>query len=251
MPIQSFQLKGGLFTLTVLYLNSTDLKHFESDLLNKITNSASPDFFKQMPVVVDLSNLSVDGFHLDFIWLKNILLQHGIIPVGIRNVPDVMKEKVKSADWAVFPAVQERQSHNKNYDEPEEKVEKGKEKEEKVAQSSDHNMIECHGQLISQQVRSGQQIVQSQGDLIIVNTVNTGAEVLAGGNIHIYGALKGRALAGIHGDVNARIFCQSLEAELVSIAGKYKVIEDLSWEWRGKSVQIYLENDELKIEQFI
>ena len=102
-----------------------------------------------------------------------------------------------------------------------------------------------------QQIRSGQQLTVEKGDLVVVNSVNEGAELLVDGNIHVYGALRGRALAGIHGNRAARIFCQSLEAELVSISGFYRMQEDIPQELRGRMVQIYLDGDELKIEALI
>ena len=81
--------------------------------------------------------------------------------------------------------------------------------------------------IITEPVRSGRQIYAARGDLIVMGPVSAGAELLADGNIHVYSSLRGRALAGISGDTNARIFCHSLEAELVSIAGLYRVSEDL------------------------
>jgi septum site-determining protein MinC len=92
--------------------------------------------------------------------------------------------------------------------------------------------------IVTTPIRSGQQVYAPGGDLIIMAAVSAGAEVLADGNIHVYGALRGRALAGVKGDTSARIFCQSLEAELVSIAGTFKVDEDLRNEHWKTAVQI-------------
>ena len=96
--------------------------------------------------------------------------------------------------------------------------------------------------------RGGQQIYAQGGDLVVVSSVSPGAELLADGNIHVYGPMRGRALAGIKGDTKARIFCQQLTAELVSIAGQYKVSEDLRRDplW-GASVQVNLSGDVLNI----
>ena len=96
-------------------------------------------------------------------------------------------------------------------------------------------------------VRSGQQIYAEQRDLTILNTVGAGAEVIADGSIHIYGALRGRALAGARDNDKARIFCREFHAELVAIAGHYKVMEDLPAELRGKAVQIWLDNEQIHI----
>ncbi|MGS1079926.1 septum site-determining protein MinC [Pseudoxanthomonas beigongshangi] len=96
-------------------------------------------------------------------------------------------------------------------------------------------------------VRSGQQLYAENRDLTVLNTVGAGAEVIADGSIHIYGALRGRALAGAQGNTDARIFCREFHAELVAIAGHYKVMEEVPNELRGKAVQIWLDQDQLKI----
>jgi len=96
-------------------------------------------------------------------------------------------------------------------------------------------------------VRSGQQLYAENRDLTVLNTVGAGAEVIADGSIHIYGALRGRALAGAQGNTDARIFCREFHAELVAIAGHYKVMEEVPKELRGKAVQIWLDQDQLKI----
>ncbi|WP_417475050.1 septum site-determining protein MinC [Luteimonas mephitis] len=96
-------------------------------------------------------------------------------------------------------------------------------------------------------VRSGQQVYADNRDLTVLTTVGAGAEVIADGSVHIYGALRGRALAGAQGDEKARIFCRAFHAELVAIAGNYKVLEDIPKELHGKAVQVWLEKEELKI----
>ena len=96
-------------------------------------------------------------------------------------------------------------------------------------------------------VRSGQQIYADNRDLTVVNTVGAGAEVIADGSIHIYGALRGRALAGAQGDENARIFCREFHAELVAVAGNYKVLEDIPAALRGKPVQVWLDQGQIKL----
>ena len=105
------------------------------------------------------------------------------------------------------------------------------------------------GQVHVQPVRSGQQVYAQQRDLTVCATVGAGAEVIADGSIHIYGALRGRALAGAGGFEGARIFCREFQAELVAIAGTYKVLEDIPPGLRGKAVQVRLENGQLRIEE--
>ena len=103
------------------------------------------------------------------------------------------------------------------------------------------------GMIQAAPVRSGQQVYAENRDLTVLTAVGAGAEVIADGSIHIYGALRGRALAGAQGNEKARIFCREFHAELVAVAGNYKVLEELPKELRGKAVQIWLDNQELRI----
>ena len=96
-------------------------------------------------------------------------------------------------------------------------------------------------------VRSGQQLYAENRDLSVLATVGAGAEVIADGSIHIYGTLRGRALAGAQGNTEARIFCRDFHAELVAIAGHYKVLDDIPDNLRGKAVQVWLEHDQIMI----
>ncbi|MDX3810141.1 septum site-determining protein MinC [Bosea thiooxidans] len=101
--------------------------------------------------------------------------------------------------------------------------------------------------IVTQPVRSGQSLVFLEGDITVIGSVASGAEVVAGGSVHIYGTLRGRAMAGTMGNGEARIFCRRLEAELVAIDGYYKTAEDMEPEYRGKAVQIWLEGETFKV----
>ena len=98
------------------------------------------------------------------------------------------------------------------------------------------------GMMQAAPVRCGQQVYAENRDLTVLTTVGAGAEVIADGSIHIYGALRGRALAGAQGNEKARIFCREFHAELVAVAGHYKVLEDIPKDLRGKAVQVWLEH---------
>jgi len=96
-------------------------------------------------------------------------------------------------------------------------------------------------------VRSGQSIIFPEGDLTIIGSVSSGAEVVAGGSIHIYGALRGRAVAGSTGNKQARIFCRELEAELLAIDGHYKPADDIAPDVLGRAAQAWLESDTIRV----
>ncbi len=99
--------------------------------------------------------------------------------------------------------------------------------------------------LLDQPVRSGQSVVFPRGDVTVVGSVGSGAEVVAGGSIHVYGALRGRAVAGMSGHAGARIFCRKLEAELLAIDGLYRTADDIEPALRGRPAQAWLSGDSM------
>ena len=101
--------------------------------------------------------------------------------------------------------------------------------------------------IVDGNVRSGQAIVHPQGDVTIIGRVASGAEIVAGGSVHVYGALQGRVIAGISGSRSARIFCSEARAELLCIGGAYVTAENTNSEMEGRSVEARLEGDELKL----
>ena len=101
--------------------------------------------------------------------------------------------------------------------------------------------------LLDHPVRSGQAIIHEAGDVTVVGSVASGAEIVAGGSIHIYGALRGRAIAGLSGNKHARIFCRRLHAELLAIDGVYKTADDMDQALHGKGVQVWLNGDAMQI----
>ena len=105
------------------------------------------------------------------------------------------------------------------------------------------------GMIHTTPVRSGQQVYAQNRDLTVCATVGAGAEVIADGSVHIYGPLRGRALAGALGNTNARIFCREFHAELVAVAGNYKVLDEIPTNLHGKAVQVWLQDDKLHIEE--
>lgn len=218
-----FELKGSLFTLTVLHLFQMDQAAIERHLAEKVKQA--PGFFNNTPVVIDLDGVADSPEGLDFNGLYELLRAHGMVPVGMRNGTPMQQAAARLAGLPALP--ENRANGGKKPDKP-----------EPAARS----------RMVNHPVRSGQQIYAPDGDLILLGPVSAGAEVIADGNIHIYGALRGRALAGVRGAADTRIFCQSLEAELVSIAGCYRISEQLDPADRGKAVQIRLMEDRLIIE---
>ncbi len=215
----SFKLKGSLFTLSVLQLMTADLDAFERDLKAKIL--LAPQFFNYTPMVIDLQSLSELDF--DFKKLCQILNKNKVIPVGVKGAKEDWTAAIRSAGLALLND------------------------QSKTDKTPGGNANFAEGtKIITDPVRGGQRIYAQGGDLIVVGAVSPGAELLADGNIHVYGTLRGRALAGVNGNKNARIFCQQLAAELVSIAGQFQLFEQLGALTNGLT-EVYLKDDEIII----
>ena len=220
-----FELKGSLFTLTVLRLFQSDPTAIERHLAEKIKQA--PSFFNNTPVVIDLEALADSKEGVDFKGLYELLRGRGMIPVGIRNGSPKQHAAARRAGLPVLP--ESRSGGGPKKPDPPEPT-------------------PARTRVVAHSVRSGQEVYVADGDLIVLGAVSAGADVMADGNIHVYGPLRGRALAGVKGDVDTWIFCQLLEAQLVSIAGRYEVYEQLDASERGKAVQIHLREERLIIE---
>ncbi|MEO8400612.1 MAG: septum site-determining protein MinC [Gammaproteobacteria bacterium] len=221
-----FQFKASFAPCSILQLTRYDLDALEKQITETIKRA--PTFFLGAPIVIDLEKINTEST-VDFIKLKEILLANNLVPMGVRNASP---EQLVSAAANGLPVLTiGKLSH---------------------AETSKKKTVEAerpNTKLISSPVRSGMQIYAKETDLIIVSTVSAGAELLADGNIHVYGPLRGRALAGVQGNKHARIFCRTLEAELISIAGFYLTKEDMQPlpESHGM-IQIYLDNEQVRIE---
>src|SRR6202521_4390338 len=101
--------------------------------------------------------------------------------------------------------------------------------------------------LLESPVRSGQSVVFTEGDVTVLGSVGSGAEIVAGGSIHVYGTLRGRAMAGVNGNPTARIFCQKIEADLLAIDGYYQTVEDIETTLRNRPAQAWLDGNTMKI----
>ncbi len=221
---QAFKLKGRLYTFTVLQILNADNNLFSQHFAETVVKA--PKLFERTPVVFDVS--AVGQQEVDLQALCQIARQYGMIPVAIQGGNAFLETMAQYQGLAVLNG---SSSQDKSI------IERALETVEAEFSKT---------KLITTPVRSGQQIVAKGTDLIITSAVSFGAELLADGSIHVYGALRGRALAGISGDRQARIFCQSLEAQLVSIAGFYRLSDAI--EPIHAPCQIYLLDDHIQIE---
>lgn len=227
MSEQSFELKGNLFTLSVLHLFSVDIAQLQKELDEKI--SQAPKFFMGAPIVINLSQVQEQD--VDLSALKSTLSSLQLNPVGVCNGSDQQHALAKEVQLSVL-----------NYSQDANKP---------VVTSAGKEIVEkpvyLAPQVVTGTVRSGQQIYAKDRDLIVLGSVGHGAEVISDGNIHIYGTLRGRAIAGAKGAPEASIFCQQLKAELVSVNGSYWLSESLQGDLWEQPAQIKQNNDSLEI----
>lgn len=220
---QAFKLKGRLHTFTVLHLLTVNIDLIDEQL-KEVVHSA-PRMFDKAPIVIELS--STLPLELDLISLCKKMRHYGLLPIAVSGNHDYLSVL---ADSALLPILHLKVTQDKA---PTATIE-----------NQTHEVIKS--KLVTTPVRSGQQVVSKERDLVITSSVSHGAELLSDGNIHVYGALRGRALAGIDGDKQARIFCQSLDAELVSIAGFYCLSDKMKP--MNSPCQIFLLDDKIQIE---
>ncbi|MGH8550918.1 MAG: septum site-determining protein MinC [Methylococcales bacterium] len=242
-PSNLIELKAGAFTLPVLRLFRNQPEEIRRQLAEKIRQA--PEMFRNAPLAIDIGPLTDEIGAGSFEDLIRMIGDLGIRPIGIRGGSPAQQDFARSAGLAILS---ESRSPAKAAPPPETSITIPV---EATAQTS--NTADSSGRsvatLITKPVRSGQRIYAANGDLIILAPVSAGAEIIADGNIHVYGTLRGRALAGVKGDLEARIFCSDLKAELVSISGQYQISEGIDDSLRGKPVQIYLSGDSLLIEK--
>ncbi|MUO78062.1 septum formation inhibitor MinC [Agrobacterium vitis] len=256
---RSIRIKGRSFLAVVL---SPDLP--VDNWLERLDDlaSRSAGFFLGRPVVLDVAELAISRDELKALIAelssRNVsimglegarpsMVERGMPPIlkGGRPVSDVDVPKV---DPESSPAEDKKKTG---------KATKASGKADEIGETETPQAMITAPQarsvvqslLLREPVRSGQSVIFTEGDVTVIGSVASGAEIIAGGSIHIYGALRGRAMAGSVGNASARIFCRKMEAELLAIDGIYKMAEDMPPELLGKPVQLWLEDDVIKAEK--
>lgn len=242
---RSIRIKGRSFLAVVL-----SPEHPLDDWIARLDDLAarSAGFFLGRPVVLDVSEIEIDRPQL-----KSLIADLGKRNVSIMGIeggrasliesgmPPAMKGGRPAADVEV-PAADSNVGA------------KAQMREEPAPAPSEPPVVAARpfpSMVVREPVRSGQSVIFPEGDVTVIGSVASGAEIIAGGSVHIYGTLRGRALAGSIGNASARIFCRKLEAELLAIDGIYKTAEDLAPNLRGKAVQLWLEGDAIMAETLV
>lgn len=192
------------------------------------TIARSPRFFVGRPVVVDLSTLDLSQSGI--IHLLASLQERNIRVLGFEGVEE------SRLTPSMPPLLSGGRLCAVEQSEP-----------EPVEPKPEPKPPAPNSLLLESPVRSGQSIIFPDGDVTILGSVGSGAEIVAGGSIHVYGALRGRAMAGVNGNSTARIYCQKIEAELLAIDGFYQTAEDIEETLRHRPAQAWLQGDIMKI----
>lgn len=228
-------------SMTVMRLFDADLPAIESHLQAQVEQA--PAFFQGAPLVIDLTN--IEGPGLDLAGVVRLAREQGLVPVAVTG-----GEAQAAAGLGLGVLDWKEPMPEQTPEPPPRAAEPSAEPAPPTApaQPSRKPTAASPSMVVTQLVRSGQQIYARGGDLLVLNQVSPGAEVIADGHIHIYGALRGRALAGAQGDENTRVFCKRMEAELIAVAGVYRVSEQLDEQMRGQAAQAYLRDGNLVLE---
>ena len=214
----SVELKAGSFTLPTLRMSCLDSDAIDELLYERVAKA--PNFFRNTPIVIDLTDSSNEAVNGDLAVAIGAIRGYGLVPVGVRGGSKTLREQARLMELAIFP--ESRHAANTT------KTTAPKALPTKVVEAP---------------VRSGQRVYAQGRDLVLLAPVSSGAEVVADGHVHAYAPVRGRVLAGVRGDQSARIFCKDLKAELVSIAGRYKVSEDLEPRYMGRLISVSLEDN--------
>ncbi|HGL4256706.1 septum site-determining protein MinC [Burkholderia dolosa] len=242
-----FELRSGSVDTLLFTVKTTDLDALRAELVKRF--EATPEFFADDVVAIDVRRLA-DGERVALADIRQMLNDVRMRPVGV--VASATQGWAAEAGLPLLEARDRRAPAAKPAEDAESATAPAADamadtatepaSEPASAQAGSQTLV------IDRPLRSGQQIY-AKGDLVVLAPVSHGAEIIAEGNIHIYAPLRGRALAGVHGNHDARIFCTCLEPELISIAGIYRTTENpLPADVLGKSVQIRLEEEKLMIE---
>ena len=267
----TFEIKSAALTLVAVAIKTTDLARLGQGLTSRFGGSGTP--FDQEPVAIDLSALREADDPVDFIAVMALLRTHGMVPIAVRGGSPAQMDAASAAGLAEAhphaPGVPAVRAEAVVVAAPMTHARAPAAAVAAVAAVAAAPATPAvppappsapaapvppapprrHAVVVDKPLRSGQQVYAKDADLIVLAVVSFGAEVIADGNIHVYAPLRGRALAGAHGDTSARIFTTCLEPQLVSIAGIYRTTEkELPADVLGKPAQVWLDGDSLVIE---
>ena len=204
--------------------------------------ATAPQMFERTAVCLDLSALEKEPEVAELRDVLDAIRRAGMLPVGLAHGTAAVDALARTLELPVLTQFRAQNRTPPVASEPK-KVATAAPASAPAPEVEFANPTLMH----HQPVRSGQRVYARHRDLVVTSVVGAGAEVMADGCVHIYGALRGRAAAGARGEVTARVFCQEFQAELISIAGVFRVFETIPPELAGKPVQAWLDGDDLRL----
>ncbi len=249
----AFEVKGTIAPVTVLCLRSTELDRIEEELRARV--EPAPQMFLNAPIVIDVSDIEGELEALSLPGLVERLRRCRLIPIGVAHLPADQAALAAEIGLAVVQLGFGRtRGARANSPAPMPAPVPTPAPAAPAPTPSAREAAKAAAPFeqpatltVGSPVRGGQVIYAARTDLVVMAPVNPGAQVIADGHIHVYGRLMGRALAGAHGQTDARVFCQSLEAELVSVGGEFLTAEDIPAKLRGKPAQIFVEHGTVRV----
>jgi septum site-determining protein MinC len=228
-PEAVLEIRFGPVDMAQVRIRSTDPGTIVDELTGRV--ATAPKFFQRTAVCLDLSELGREPDAAELRAVLEAVRRAGMLPVGLVNGTAATDTLAREVD---MPVMAQFRATNKS---------------PPVVQAAAAPEPEPDASPLihTQAVRSGQRLYARRRDLIVLAPVGAGAELMADGCAHVYSALRGRVMAGARGDTSARVFCQEFYAELVSIAGVFRVFETLPADLAGKPVQAWLDGDALRI----
>lgn len=228
-----FEIKSADLSLVALLLKTTDIAEVSRALKQQMAES--PGFFDQDPVVIDISALTLkEDETIDFKALIAALQEHALVPLAIKGASGRLFDLAKGHGLVDASDARIRRSMP---------IAEAAPTQAPVVEPVAPPPTYLSAMRIDKPLRSGQQIYAKGRDLIVMGMVNAGAEVIADGHIHVYGTLRGKAIAGARGNTQAQIFAQVMEPELISIAGVYRTSENpLPKDVLGQPAQVSLQS---------
>ncbi|HEX4458137.1 MAG TPA: septum site-determining protein MinC [Polyangia bacterium] len=250
----ALEVKGTITPVTVICLRSVDVTRIEKELRARV--DPAPQLFLNAPVVIDVADVDPNAGPLPLAEIVARVRACRMVPIGVAHLAP---EQVALAAEVGLAIVQlgfgksrgARANSSSPVEPPVAAAPSAVRAVAPVAAPAPRATAApaepaAQSMTVSLPVRGGQ-VVYSHGDLVVCAPVNAGAQVIADGHIHIYGRLRGRALAGARGNAEARVFCQCLEPELIAVAGEFLTADDIPKELLGRPAQVYLENGAVKV----
>lgn len=242
--IQAIQLKGRMLMVSVLRIHQVGEEQLSRDLVAR--REEAPDLIRELPIVIDLEPVAAaDTTELATAVAR--VRDEGFKVIGLQAGDAATRLQAAMGPASGLPLLRLGGSGELPLSEERSRTARATQPSTDAGAAADPEPVCSPTRIIDQPVRSGQQVYARGGDLLITEAVSHGAELLADGNIFVLGALRGRALAGVRGLATARIFCRRLDAELLSIAGHYRIAEDITEDERGENRLVTLQGESLKI----